>query len=356
MQRCALLAFFALGYAGYLLLGALVISAVERPYESLLRAELRELKAAFLETSPCLPQAALERFLGAVLSANRHGVALLHNASAAPSNWDFASAFFFCSTLITTVALSWDGAQSERQAKHQEGMVCQGKPQSWWTVPLKGARPGLGGGGGYGYTTPLSDAGKAFCIFYALLGVPFTMLLLTATVQHLIGTFTSGPLEYLALKWGYARQTLSCGHLLLLVAVVLVTFFLVPAAVFSALEESWSYLDAFYFCFISLCTIGLGDYVPGEQPGQRFRPLYKISVTVYLLLGLLVMLLLLQTFHKAAELHGLSDLVLLPQDPPQEDQKRILEGQELPVGLAESAPVQPPLITGGQPNYASISR
>ncbi|XP_048348842.1 potassium channel subfamily K member 6 [Sphaerodactylus townsendi] len=312
MQRCALLAFFALGYAGYLLLGALVISAVERPYESLLRAELRELKAAFLETSPCLPQAALERFLGAVLSANRHGVALLHNASAAPSNWDFASAFFFCSTLITTV--------------------------------------------GYGYTTPLSDAGKAFCIFYALLGVPFTMLLLTATVQHLIGTFTSGPLEYLALKWGYARQTLSCGHLLLLVAVVLVTFFLVPAAVFSALEESWSYLDAFYFCFISLCTIGLGDYVPGEQPGQRFRPLYKISVTVYLLLGLLVMLLLLQTFHKAAELHGLSDLVLLPQDPPQEDQKRILEGQELPVGLAESAPVQPPLITGGQPNYASISR
>lgn len=132
---------------------------------------------------------------------------------------------------------------------------------------------------GYGYTTPLSDAGKAFCIFYALLGVPFTMLLLTATVQRLVGVLTAGPVEYLALKWGYTRRTLSCGHLLLLAAVVLVAFFLVPAAVFSALEESWSYLDAFYFCFISLCTIGLGDYVPGEQPGQRLRPLYKISVT-----------------------------------------------------------------------------
>lgn len=132
---------------------------------------------------------------------------------------------------------------------------------------------------GYGYTTPLSDAGKAFCIFYALLGVPFTMLLLTATVQRLISALTSGPLELLALKWGYTRQTLSCGHLLVLAAVVLVGFFLVPAAVFSTLEDSWSYLDAFYFCFISLCTIGLGDYVPGEQPGQRFRPLYKISVT-----------------------------------------------------------------------------
>lgn len=132
---------------------------------------------------------------------------------------------------------------------------------------------------GYGYTTPLSDAGKAFCIFYALLGVPFTMLMLTATVQRLVGVFTSGPLEYLALRWGWDRRSLSCGHLLLLALLVLVAFFLVPAAIFSILEESWSYLDAFYFCFISLCTIGLGDYVPGEQPGQHLRPLYKVSVS-----------------------------------------------------------------------------
>ncbi|XP_054855051.1 potassium channel subfamily K member 6-like isoform X4 [Eublepharis macularius] len=314
MRRCALLAFFALGYAGYLLLGALVISAVERPYESRLRAELRELKAAFLDSSPCLPEAALERFLGAVLSANRHGVALLHNASAAPSNWDFASAFFFCSTLITTV--------------------------------------------GYGYTTPLSDAGKAFCLCYALLGVPFTMLVLTATVQRLAGALAAGPLERLALKWGCPRRSLSCGHLLLLAAGVLAAFFLVPAAVFSALEESWSYLDAFYFCFISLCTIGLGDYVPGEQPGQRYRPLYKICVTVYLLLGLLAMLLLLQTFHKAAELHGLSDMVLLPPEQPCEDLERILAAQGPPLEPepAESTPVQAPLSAGGQANYASISR
>ncbi|XP_053123333.1 potassium channel subfamily K member 6 [Hemicordylus capensis] len=320
MRRCAVLASFALGYAGYLLLGALIISAVERPYESRLRAELRELKAAFLRQSPCLSEAALERFLAAVLNANRHGVALLRNGSAAPSNWDFASAFFFSSTLITTV--------------------------------------------GYGYTTPLSDAGKAFCIFYALLGVPFTMLMLTATVQRLVATLTCGPLEYLALRSGCGRRALSCGHLLLLALAVLVAFFLVPAAIFSSLEASWSYLDAFYFCFISLCTIGLGDYVPGEQPGQRLRPLYKVSITVYLLLGLMAMLLLLQTFHKAADLHGLSDLVLLPRDPPHEDHERILEPQDPPSepGLAEKVPVntqqqqQQQPGSGGQANYSSINR
>ncbi|XP_067316951.1 potassium channel subfamily K member 6-like [Anolis sagrei] len=313
MRGCAVLACLGLGYAGYLLLGALVISAVERPVESRLRAELRAQKAAFLAQSPCLGEEALERFLAALLAANRHGVTLPRNGSnAAASNWDFASAFFFSSTLITTV--------------------------------------------GYGYTTPLSDAGKAFCIFYALLGVPFTMLLLTATVQRLVATFTSGPLEYLTRHWGCDRRALSCGHLFLLAVGVLVAFFLVPAAIFSTLEETWSFLDAFYFCFISLCTIGLGDYVPGEQPGQPLRSLYKVSITVYLLLGLMAMLLLLQTFHKMADLHGLSDLVLLPRDSSAEDHQRILEEHEAPseTEQTEKAPVHSG--NGTQADYSSINR
>ncbi|KAG8143741.1 putative Potassium channel subfamily K member protein [Naja naja] len=312
MRRGAVLAAFALAYAGYLLLGALIISAVERPYESRLRAELRELKSDFLRSSPCLSEARLERFLGAVLSADRHSAALLHNDSAATSNWDFASAFFFASTLITTV--------------------------------------------GYGYTTPLSDAGKAFCILYAVVGVPFTMLVLTATVQRLVGTFTSGPLEYLALRWGSDRRILSWGHLFVLMGLVLVAFFLVPAAIFSSLEESWSFLDAFYFCFISLCTIGLGDYVPGEQPGQHLRPLYKVSITVYLLLGLMAMLLILQTFHKLADLHGLSELVFLPPEQPPEEHQSILGEPSCPSepGQRGQLPAHPR--PGGPSHYSSINR
>ncbi|XP_034294276.1 potassium channel subfamily K member 6 isoform X2 [Pantherophis guttatus] len=209
---------------------------------------------------------------------------------------------------------------------------------------------------GYGYTTPLSDAGKAFCIFYAVVGVPFTMLVLTATVQRLVGTFTSGPLEYLALRCGSDRRILSWGHLLVLMGLVLATFFLVPAAIFSSLEESWSFLDAFYFCFISLCTIGLGDYVPGEQPRQRLRPLYKVSVTVYLLLGLMAMLLILQTFHKLADLHGLSELVFLPPEQPPEEHQSIL-GEPSPAsepGQREKLPAQPRPC--GPSHYSSINR
>lgn len=132
---------------------------------------------------------------------------------------------------------------------------------------------------GYGYTTPLTDAGKAFSIAFALLGVPATMLLLTSSAQRLSLLLTHAPLSWLTTRWGWGLRRAARWHLVALLGVALTVCFLVPAAVFAHLEEAWSFLDAFYFCFISLSTIGLGDYVPGEAPGQPYRALYKVLVT-----------------------------------------------------------------------------
>lgn len=309
MQSWMVLTLLIGGYLIYLLLGAWVVSSIEAPYEGKLRKELKQLKQIFLNESPCVNESGLEAFLEKVISANKYGVSVLFNASS-DSKWDMASSLFFASTLVTTV--------------------------------------------GYGYTTPLTDSGKAFCIFYALVGVPFTMLVLSAAVQRLMATFTYRPIRYFQLHKGFDRKKVTIVHIVIISLLVLILFLIIPAAIFNAIESSWSFLDAFYFCFISLCTIGLGDYVPGEQNNQWLRQLYKVSVAFYLLLGLMAMLLVLQTFHKAADLHGLTDLFYLPHLHDHEDQEPILDTPGSTT-INEPEPKKP-FNTTNQAGYSSINR
>lgn len=132
---------------------------------------------------------------------------------------------------------------------------------------------------GYGHTAPLSDGGKAFCILYSVIGIPFTLLFLTAVVQRIMVFSTRRPVMYIHRRWGLSKPVVAIVHAAVLAALAVSCFFLIPAAIFSALEENWNFLESFYFCFISLSTIGLGDYVPGEATNQKFRELYKVGIT-----------------------------------------------------------------------------
>uniref|UniRef100_A0A9J8DN44 Potassium channel subfamily K member 1 n=2 Tax=Cyprinus carpio TaxID=7962 RepID=A0A9J8DN44_CYPCA len=223
-----------LAYVLYLLFGALVFSAVELPYEEQLRQELWTVKQQFLDDNECLSEERLEEFLTRALEASNYGVSVLNNATT-NWNWDFTSALFFASTVLSTT--------------------------------------------GYGHTVPLSDGGKAFCIIYSVVGIPFTLLFLTAVVQRIMEFSTRRPVEYLHRRWGISKPMLAALHATLLAIITISCFFLIPAIIFSVLEEEWNFLESFYFCFISLSTIGLGDYVPGEGYHQRFRELYKLGIT-----------------------------------------------------------------------------
>ncbi|XP_061575821.1 potassium channel subfamily K member 6 [Cololabis saira] len=306
-----LLSGFVLFYVIYLLFGALVFSSIERPVEETLRRDMRLLKEEFLNRS-CVNAASLDRFLLQVLRANKYGVSVLRNSSSS-SNWDLASSMFFANTLVTTV--------------------------------------------GYGHTSPLSDAGKAFSIFYALLGVPFTMLVLTACVQRLMYPLVVVPVGLLQ-RTGLKPRPATALHFALLLVLVVLCFFLAPAAVFRVLEASWTFLDGVYFCFISLCTIGLGDFVPAAQAGQKNRALYQVSVMVYLFVGLMMMYLLLRSFHKMADVHGLTTLLQLPrcEESDLDDDREQMVDDDLRPSRRKDKAASKPLDPASQQSYNTINK
>ncbi|BES93170.1 Ion channel [Nesidiocoris tenuis] len=221
---------------------------------------------------------ALEELIEEVVKASNRGVSAAQNVSGEP-NWSFGQSLFFSSTVVTTI--------------------------------------------GYGHVTPLSKGGKVFCMIYAMFGIPLTLVLLSALVERLMIPSTVF-LQFLNSRLGHLYQPFNIRvlHLAIIAGTLVATFILLPAALFAALEPEWDYLDSLYYCFISLTTVGLGDYIPGDYPNQPYRPIYKVATTGYLLVGLTFMMLTLTIFYEIPELN-LGSLFLMRSDEMTADPEKM---------------------------------
>ena len=74
---------------------------------------------------------------------------------------------------------------------------------------------------------------------------------------------------------------------------ILILIIVIPAAGFADLE-GWTYEDSVYFCFITLTTIGFGDFVPGKlkednEGSDAVQVTIEFLNLIYMVVGLAVM-------------------------------------------------------------------
>ncbi|XP_062821182.1 potassium channel subfamily K member 4 isoform X2 [Anolis carolinensis] len=242
MRRTTILALFSVVLI-YLVTGAFVFRHLEHPHEVRQQVTLQAHLDRFLRLHPCVAPEELEDLIQQVTEAMGAGVnPVVNNTGINNSHWDMSSAFFFAGTVITTI--------------------------------------------GFGNISPKTDAGRLFCIFYAIVGIPLFGMLL-AGVGDLLGSSLRkaiGKVEDVFLKWQVSATIVRVLSALLFILIGCLLFVSLPTIIFQRIE-GWTLLESIYFVVITLTTIGFGDYVAGDTKSSE-HIWYQPMVVVWILLGL----------------------------------------------------------------------
>ena len=123
-------------------------------------------------------------------------------------------------------------------------------------------------------------------MIYALFGIPLTILLYQS-VGDIINAFFAFLIRRVKRRTGNLTRVRNI-ELGMLDGILITIYFGVGAATFSTLEN-WSYLDSLYYCFITLSTIGFGDYVALQKHNHHMSHTAYLALWVtFIMLGLAV--------------------------------------------------------------------
>ncbi|XP_075699670.1 potassium channel, subfamily K, member 16-like [Rhinoderma darwinii] len=227
-------ALLAGGFFVYLLVGAMVFQMLEQDKETYVKMNTERHRLDFLKNYTCLTEDALKHLINVITDAVKHGInPLLNGTSEKRTNWDFSSAFFFAGTVVTTI--------------------------------------------GYGTISPRTAGGQIFCVIYALFGIPLNVIVL-GQVGKLLSRWCES-LGKCLLKKGMGKKKAKILTIIFFLVTGVIVFLGIPPLVFRATEE-WTYREGVYYAFISLSTIGFGDYVVGSGP-KGTHPFYGYRILVY---------------------------------------------------------------------------
>ncbi|KAK5605971.1 hypothetical protein CRENBAI_002735 [Crenichthys baileyi] len=220
----------------YLSIGAAIFQILEEPNWKAARDKYIQQKEDILRSNH-VSKETLDEILKIASEAAGQGVAITGDNHR--NTWDWGNSVIFAATIVTTI--------------------------------------------GYGNVAPKTKCGRVFCILYGLCGIPVCLVWIST-----LGSFFGDRAKRLSgilIRKGVSvkKVQFTCTALFLLWG--LLVHLVIPPFVFMSVE-GWSYLEGIYFSFITLTTVGFGDYVAGVNPDIQYPKLYRVLAELWMYMGL----------------------------------------------------------------------
>ncbi|XP_048084251.1 potassium channel subfamily K member 17 [Alosa alosa] len=225
-------------YVAYVLIGGAVFWKLEGELVEQNQVLLRKQKSRLLQRLTCLDIQGLEEVGQLIQSASKYGLSLKSN-STADGFWKFTSSSVFAATVVTTI--------------------------------------------GYGNISPHTMYGQIFCVFFALVGIPLNVVVLNKVGKYML-SIERRLCDFIEKKTNRKRCVRVLVHSLSF-AILAVLYFVAPVMLIQQYED-WSYAEAVYYCFITLSTIGFGDYVADNNPDRYYPEWYGAIMGAWIFFGL----------------------------------------------------------------------
>ena len=122
---------------------------------------------------------------------------------------------------------------------------------------------------------------------YALVGIPLCMIMFQ-NVGERLNTFVTYLLKQIKKCFRMKNTEVSQSDLIFVTS-ILSTFIIGVGAFMFTHFEGWPYVHSLYYCFITLTTIGFGDYVALQKNSMlQHKPHYVALSVIFILFGLAV--------------------------------------------------------------------
>ncbi|KAK0405183.1 hypothetical protein QR680_017844 [Steinernema hermaphroditum] len=145
---------------------------------------------------------------------------------------------------------------------------------------------------GYGHSTPATVWGKLFCMLFALAGIPLGLIMFQSIGER-VNTLIAFCLRRLRRTLLTRGINLMPGGVtpthLLIVSLSIGTMVILTGTYVFHVEERWTLFEAYYYCVITLSTIGFGDYVPLQTDEVLQKaPGYVLYTLFFIIFGLAI--------------------------------------------------------------------